>query len=82
MRKEKNVVSKETQVEIGNELKCSECEFQATSDSEFSWHMGENHGWSHDQSQEDLDTSEVVRYCKRCDYEAQDRYSLDGQWSY
>ena len=51
MRKEKNVVSKETQVEIGNELKCSECEFQATSDSEFSWHMGKNHGWSHDQSQ-------------------------------
>ena len=39
---------------------------------------GKNHGWSHDQSQEDLDSSDGVRYFKRCDYEAQDRYELDG----
>ena len=78
MEKVKEMVSKETQVEAGFELKCIECNFQATSNSEFSWHMEENHGWSHDQSQEDLDSSEGVRYCKRCDYEAQDRYELDG----
>ena len=60
------MVSKETQVEAGFDSKCIECNFQATSNSEFSWHMEENHGWSHDQSQEDLDSSEGVR----CDYEA------------
>ena len=78
LEKDKNIESKETQVDMGGELKCNECNFQATSDSEFSWHMAENHGWSHDQSQEDLDSSEGVRYCRRCDYEAQDRYELDG----
>ena len=78
MEKEKDMVTKETQVETGFELKCNECNFKPTSSSEISWHMVENHGWSHDQSQEDLDSSEGVRFCKRCDYEAQDRYELDG----
>ena len=27
---------------------------------------------------EDLDSSQGVRFCKRCDYEAEDRYDLDG----
>ena len=78
MEKEKDMVSKETQVDTGLELKCSECNFNATSNSKISVHMVEHHGWSHDQSQEDLDSSEGVRFCKRCDYEAQDRYELDG----
>ena len=33
---------------------------------------------NHDISQDDLDSSEGVRDCKRCDYEAEDRYDLDG----
>ena len=30
-------------------------------------------------SSEDLDSSQGVRFCKRCDYEAEDRYDLDGR---
>ena len=33
---------------------------------------------NHDMCPDDLDSSEGVRYCKRCDYEAEDRYDLDG----
>ena len=71
--------SKETQTERGIELKCTECNFQATSSSELSWHLCENHGWSEDH---DLDLSTGPRYCDKCDFEAANGYEMDGHmWS-
>ena len=44
--------------------------------------MGENHGWSDDQKNEEFDMSIGPRYCNRCDFEAADGYELDGHvWS-
>ena len=76
--KEEQPLSNYTQTESGLELKCSECNFAASSESEFSWHMGKAHRWSHDQSSEDLDSSEGIRDCRRCEYQAEDKYDLDG----
>ena len=45
MEKKKKKIPKETQTEDTHELKCSECNFEASDNSEFNWHMGESHGW-------------------------------------
>ena len=75
---EKQTMTNYTQTESGFELKCSECNFEASSDSEFNWHMGKIHGWSHEQSSDDLDSSIGIRDCRRCEYQAEDKYDLDG----
>ena len=36
------------------------------------------HVESHENSHEDLDSSQGFRVCNRCDYEAENRYELDG----
>ena len=77
--KNNNACSRETQTERGIELKCTECNFQATSSSELSWHLCKTHGWSEEH---DLDMSTGPRYCDKCDFEAADGYEMDGHmWS-
>ena len=69
--------TKDKQTENGIEIKCTKCNFEAKNDLELSLHMEKSHGWSND-----LDSSEGVRDCNRCDYQAEDRYDLDGHlWS-
>ena len=75
-------VPKETQTDNAQELKCSECNFEASNDSELNWHMGKVHGWPISPSSDDLDYSAGPVDCKRCDYQAEDGYDLDGhRWS-
>ena len=82
LEKEKIRKSKETQTENSQELKCSECNFEASNDSELNWHMGKIHGWPLNQSTGDLDYSAGPIDCKRCDYQAEDGYDLDAhRWS-
>ena len=40
MEKERATIPKETQTESAQELKCSECNFEASNASELNWHMG------------------------------------------
>ena len=40
------------------------------------------HVGSHENCHEDLDSSQGFRVCNRCDYEAEDRYELDGHLWY
>ena len=47
--KGKTSVAKQTQTEKGIDLKCTECNFEAFTNTELSWHLGEIHGWSDDQ---------------------------------
>ena len=82
MEKKRKKIPKETQTENAHELKCSECNFEASNNSEFNWHMGKSHGWPLNQSSEDLDYSAGPVDCKRCEYQAEDGYELDGhRWS-
>ena len=76
--KEKETLPNYTRTESGLELKCSKSNFEASSESEFCMHMGNIHGLSHDKSSDDLDSSAGIRYCRRCEYEAEDKYDLDG----
>ena len=78
MEKKTQTMPNETQTECGLELKCSECNFEARTDSELNWHMGKTHGWSDEQSSDDLNSSSEPRDCKRCDYQAEDKYDFDG----
>ena len=67
-----------TQTENGLELKCTECNFEATNNFELSWYLEKSHGWSNDKTCDDQDSSEGVR----CDYQAADTYDMDGHlWS-
>ena len=82
LKNDNKKTTKDTQTDYGLEFKCTECNFEASSDLELSWHMEKSHGWSNDKTCDDLDSSEGVRDCKRCDYQAEDRYELDGHlWS-
>ena len=78
IKKEKHTLSKQTQTESGIEFKCSECNFEATSNTELSWHLSENHGWLQDQTYKELDMSAGPRFCDKCEYEAEDGYVLYG----
>ena len=51
------MISNETQSEDVQELKCSECYFRASNDSDLNRHMGNSHGWSVNQSNDNLDYS-------------------------
>ena len=53
--KGKTSVTKQTQTEKGIDLKCTECNFEAFTNTELSWHLGEIHGWSDDQKNEEVD---------------------------
>ena len=77
MEKEKQTLTN-IQTESGLEMKCSECNFDASSESEFRMHLGKIHGLSHDKSSDDLDSSVGIRDCRRCEYIAEDKYDLDG----
>ena len=78
MESEKQTSPKETQTEHGLELKCDECNFEATNQLELSWHMDKIHGWSQNQNADDLDSTEGLRDCPRCEYQAEDKYNMDG----
>ena len=72
--------SQETDTEPEIHLKCNECNFKASNNSELSWHQNKNHGWP--QNTDDLDMSEGPRSCNKCDYQAEDGYDLDAHtWS-
>ena len=76
--KDDATISKQTQTDRGIELKCTECNFEALTNTELSWHMGEVHGWSDDQKNDEIDMDAGPRYCGKCDFEAADGYELDG----
>ena len=78
LEKDKQLSTNHTQKESGLEQKCRECNFEASSESEFSLHMAKTHGWLYDQNSDDLDCSEGIRDCRRCEYQAEDRYDMDG----
>ena len=67
------------------EFKCEEYNFESGTEKELEWHMGKHHGWPIDQNVEDMDissSSQGVRYCVICDYEAEDMYDLEAHtWS-
>ena len=80
--KDKEMVAKETQTVRGIELNCKECDFEAPTSTELSFHLNEIHGWSEDQIRDKLDMAAGPRYCKKCEFEAADGYELDGHvWS-
>ena len=80
--KDATTTTKHTQTVRGMDLKCIECNFEALTNTELSWHMGEIHGWSDDQKNEEIDMSAGPRYCSKCDFEGADGYELDGHiWS-
>ena len=54
--KDDATISKQTQTDRGIELKCTECNFEALTNTELSWHMGEVHGWSDDQKNDEIHT--------------------------
>ena len=60
--------SQETQIETGIHLKCNECNFEASNNSELSWHQNKNHGWQ--QNIDDLDMTEGPRYCNKYESES------------
>ena len=81
-KKDKPTITKQTQTERGIELKCTECNFEALTNTELSWHMGEVHGWSEDQRNDEIDMEAGPRYCGKCNFEAANGYELDGHiWS-
>ena len=44
--------------------------------------MGEIHGWSDEQKNEEIDMDYGPRYCDKCEFEAADGYELEGHiWS-
>ena len=79
------MLCKETQTVSNLEFKCEECNFESETEKELAWHMGKHHGWPSDQKTEDMDiscSSQGVRYCVLCDYEAEDMYDLEAHtWS-
>ena len=75
---EKEIISKETQTNCNMFLKCNECNFETPSDSVLDWHLSKIHGWSTDQITEFLDNTEDPRNCRKCEYEAEDKYDLDA----
>ena len=79
---------KETQTEVCLKTKCEECNFEGETERELRWHLGKYHGWPGDvnsDGMEDMDvssSSQGVRYCVICDYEAEDMYDLEAHtWS-
>ena len=71
---------KETLTESAQELKCSKCNLIASNDSESN--LRNIHEWPLNQSSDDLDYSAGPVDCKRCNYQAEDGYDLDGhRWS-
>ena len=72
----------QTQAETVSELICNDCDYKAFKDSELSLHIENVHVGSHENSHDDLDSSQGFRVCNRCDYEAEDRYYLDGHFWY
>ena len=77
LKKVKDTKCIETQTETGLLLKCNECNFEGMNTRELSWHMSQNHGWPEEQKSVDLDSSQGVRYCIKCNHEAEDMYQLD-----
>ena len=69
---------KETQTLSDLYLKCNECDFETPTDAVLDWHLSKVHGWSTERISDFLDTSTDPRNCKRCDYEAEDKYDLDA----
>ena len=78
---ENNSLSKTSQTE-GVEFKCYECDFGTKQKSVLKCHLYDKHEWQKDQQSEELDMSVGPRFCRKCDYEAEDGYDLDGHfWS-
>ena len=46
--------------------------FEGKSKQDLYWHMSENHGWPKEKESADLDSSQGVRYCSKCNYEDED----------
>ena len=77
---EKESFSKSTENE--NQFKCYECSFVANEKSLIKQHLYEKHAWQIDQDSDELDMSAGPRFCRKCDYQAEDGYDLDGHfWS-
>ena len=67
--------TKQTQAETVSELIGNDWIYKAFKDSELSVHIENVHVGSHEHSQ-------GFQVCNRCDYEAEDRYELDGHLWY
>ena len=63
---------------VTTNLKCEQYDFETRDRIELSWHLNESHGWPLDRDPKDLDMSQGIRYCSKCDYEAEDGYDMDG----
>ena len=75
------MLSKETQTVFNLQFNCEECNLESETEKELCWHMGKHHGYPGDQKTEDMDiscSSQGVRYCVICDYEAEDMYDLEA----
>ena len=42
----------------------------AQNKTELSWHLSEDHGWPLNRNPEDLDMSVGMRFCSKCEYQA------------
>ena len=78
LEKEKFETLKQTKQTQAETVSCNDCDYKAFKGSEISLHMEKVHVGSHKNSHEDLDSSQGFRVCNRCDYEAENRYELDG----
>ena len=70
------------QVPNGTDMKCYECDFYTGDKVTLKVHLWEKHSWSKYPEDEELDMSAGPRYCRKCEYQAEDGYDLDGHfWS-
>ena len=80
VKNKKQQFSKTTENEM--HLKCYECSFVSSETSLIKHHLSEKHGWQINLEGDELEMSAGPRFCKKCDYQAEDGYDLDGHfWS-
>ena len=82
MEKEKCETLKQAKQTQAETVSCNNCDNKVFKGSELSLHMENVHVEFHENSHEDLDSSQGFRVCNRCDYEAEDRYYLNGHFWY
>ena len=80
----KTLIQKVQNLEAENEMQfqCYECNFVAKNKPVIKHHLYEKHAWQINLDSDELDMSAGPRFCRKCDYQAEDGYDLDGHfWS-
>ena len=77
----KNKKLTKTHTENGINVKCFNCNYETTDNVALKMHVFDKHVWQKGQEEaEDLDLSIGPRFCRKCDYQAEDGYDLDAHF--